>query len=252
MSACYFVCASSLLAALFSWATTMTTMLRTISLQTVGRWRHALCHSQSNCRLLSSKASDGSPLILWLESETPSTKLAPNIIMPPMDLSTKITVSSPQQVVQAVDEHYSLSDDSQQFVGGMGESDAGVWFASSSDPLEQYPLMQESIRSVKEFRHGVPFGTFTSGVNLPTDLPPLQEIGLARIQVSLLASNPKDYAKATGISDSEAAKYFGQVCGFCVTIAETGFPLEVSVLQEYASSARDLAVSLGAVEVHVF
>ena len=82
-------------------------------------------------------------------------------------------------------------------------------------------------------------------------MPPLGEIGLARIQVSLLAANPQDYAKASGMSDSEAAKYFGQVCSFCVTTAEAGFPLEVSVLQEYASSARDLAVSLGAIDVHV-
>ena len=155
--------------------------------------------------------------------------------------------------MNAVNTHYELSSDSQQFVGGMGESDAGVWFASSSaDPLLHYELILESIRTVKEARHGVPFGTFTSGVNLPRDLPPMADIGLDRLQVSLLAANPKDYALATGLSDTEATKYFGQVCGFCVTLAESGFPLEVSALQPYASSARDLAVSLGAVHVHVY
>ena len=78
----------------------------------------------------------------------PPTCVPPKILMPScMDLDKKITVSSPQEVVQAVDGHYSLMGETQQFVGGMGESDAGVWFVSSTqDPLQQqYPLLQESI-----------------------------------------------------------------------------------------------------------
>jgi len=225
------------------------------SLRSLGR-RHCdrvVPQLHHTTRFLSSEANGGSPLLLWLSSDTPSNTTVPPRILMPKSHSTKVTVSSSQQVVEAVDQHYSLSSDSQQFVGGMGESDAGVWFAcEEQDPLQHFPLIQESIRSVKEFRHGVPFGTFTSGVDLPSDLPLLGEIGLARVQVSLLAANPKDYAAATGLSDSDAIKAFGQVCGFCVNTAETGFPLEVSVLQPYASSARDLAVSLGAVDVHIY
>jgi hypothetical protein len=198
----------------------------------------------------SNDARGGSPLFLWLP-EDKDKPAPPLILIHPTEAS--ITVSSPQDVTEAVENHYHLSHDSQQFVGGMGESDPGVWFAcSTTDPLHHWRLIQESIRTVKEFRHGIPFGIHTSGVHLPKDLPPLAELGLDRVQVALLAANPKDYASATGLSDAEAQKCFGQVCGFCVTVAETGFPFEVGVLQSYASPARDLAVSLGAVDVHVW
>ena len=70
--------------------------------------------------------------------------------------------------------------------------------------------------------------------------------------MSLIAANPNDYAKATGLSSTEASKAFGQVCGYCVTLHESGFPLEVAILQDYASTARDLAVSLGAVDTLVY
>lgn len=200
--------------------------------------------------MFSVDAIDGNPLFLWLpvDKDKPTSPL---ILIHPTEDS--ITVSSPQDVSEAVENHYSLSADSQQFVGGMGESDPGIWFAcSTTDPLHHWRLIQESIRTVKESRHGIPFGVYTSGVDLPKDLPPLAEMGLDRVQVALLAANPKDYAGATGMSDAEAQKCFGQVCGFCVTVAETGFPLEVAVLQSYASTARDLAVSLGAIDVHVW
>ena len=82
----------------------------------------------------------------------------------------------------------------------------------------------------------------------PKDLPPFIEIGLDRVQVALLAANPNDYVGATGTSDVEwpsigcrAAK------GFRMTVAATGLPFEVAVLQSYASLARDFALSLGAV-----
>jgi hypothetical protein len=212
----------------------------------------------------SSDENGARPLLLWLESKSSSETItaAPRILMPPPPPCThnnktddKIVVSSANDVMEAVDQHYSLSSDenSQQFVGGMGEQDLGVWFASDSyDPLNDYQLIQDSIHRVKQYRHGVPFGVYTSGVNLPSDLPPLQELGLSRVQVSLIASNPLDYAQATGLSGSDAQKAFGQVCGYCVILHESGFPLEVAILQAYASSARDLAVSLGAVDTHVY
>lgn len=195
-------------------------------------------------------------MFLWLEASSNNTCAAPPRILMPANTTTdatKLVVSSPFQVMEAVDHHYSSDDSSQQFVGGMGESDAGVWFASKSrDPLHSYKLIQESIALVKQSRHGVPFGVYTSGVNLPKELPPLEEIGVSTVQVSLIAANPNDYAQATGLSVADAQKAFGQVCGFCVSVHESGFPLQVSVLQAYASTARDLAVSLGAIDVHVY
>lgn len=233
------------------------------SLRSIGRHQsHRIIrpHVQNNIKCFSSNENDGNPLILWLvsASETPNTSPPPRILMPKIPPNTPvITVSSPEDVVQAVDNHYSLSSDcgeSQQFVGGMGEEDRGVFFASSvQDPLQHHALIQDAIYTIKQSRHGVPFGVYTSGVNLPSTLPPsLSELGLSTVQVSLLASNPNDYAKATGLPQGEATKNFGQVCGYCVSVAESGFPLEVSVLQPYASSTRDLATSLGAVQVHVY
>jgi hypothetical protein len=52
-----------------------------------------------------------------------------------------------------------------------------------------------------------------------------QLTNLTRVQMLLLAANPKEYAGATGMSDAEAQKCFGQVRASCVTVAETGFPL---------------------------
>lgn len=233
----------------------------------LGRYRVAsqLYNNNSAYRFFStSENALQNPLILWIESkdtnDAPTLAPPPRILMPPSCSTTKVTVSSPQQVLEAVDAHYSLAEDhtegeesKQQFVGGMGESDAGVYFAcDKQDPLHHYQLIQDAIQQTKEYRHGVPFGVFTSGVNLPADLPPLSELGLKEVQVSLLASNPAEYAQATGLSSSEAMKAFGQVCGFCVTVSETGFPLQTSVLQPFASSARELATSLGAVKVNVF
>jgi hypothetical protein len=215
----------------------------------------------SSKRLFSSDETTGaaSPLVLWLESDQPADHSAtappppPRILMPKFDENKKMIVSSPNDVMNAVDEHYSLSSDSQQFVGGMGEQDLGVWFASSSlDPLNHYKLIHEAIGQVKQYRHGVPFGAYTSGVNISSDVPPLQEIGLDSVQVSLIAANPNDYAEATGLSSTEATKAFGQVCGYCVTLHESGFPYQVAILQDYASSARNLAKSLGAVDTHVY
>jgi hypothetical protein len=93
----------------------------------------------------------------------------------------------------------------------MGELDPGVWFAcSTTDPLHNWRLIQESIRTIKESRHGIPFGIHISGVNLRKDLPLLAELRLDRVQVALLVANPKDYASATGMSDAEAQKCFSR------------------------------------------
>ena len=213
-------------------------------------------------RFFSSSENGGNSLILWLESNSSTSNNSnstrpPRILMPKSNKSAlQATVSSPEDIVTAVDNHYSLSEEdsssSSQFVGGMGENDEGVWFACNDvDPLLHFSLIQQAISTVKQSRHGVPFGAFTSGVNLPADLF-LSDIGLSTVQVSLLASNPTEYAQATGLSSTEAMKAFGQACGFCVTVAEAGFPLQVSVLQPYASSARDLATSLGAIHVDVY
>jgi len=134
----------------------------------------------------------------------------------------------------------------------------GVWFAAinpiqgKKDALEYSDLVQQSITLVKEERHGVPFGLYTSGILTSSSLPPLEKIGLDYLQVSLFAGSPVEYAKATRQSEKDAIGGFGQVCALIAEAAELGVAVEVGVLKDYAASATDLAMSLGARHVHTF
>lgn len=210
----------------------------------VARCRERLVR-QRLCRF--SSASDiPSPLFLWLGENQPSTTsvkspslLLPTGIVPP----SQPTVFSPEDVVKQVNFHY---DSDTHFVGGMGEEDPGVWFASLDlDPLAYGEIVQESIELVKEERHGVPFSLCTTGMVAPT--VPLSELGLSTLHVSLYAGSPSDFAKATGQTERD----FGMLCGFIVEAVEQGIPTEVWALEAYASGARDLAVSLGAQHIHI-
>jgi len=177
------------------------------------------------------------------------------------EISRPITGPTAQELAAQVERHYDLDSTdgtTSHFVGGMGESDLGVCFVSppnsSTDPLQHWQLIQETIALVKESRHGVPFSLVTSGCHVPSDLPPLAELGLSNVQVLLLASSPPDYAAVTGIPSGEAAKLFGQVCGFMVHASEeTGFPVTAGIAGgPYATSASELAKALGAIDVHIY
>jgi hypothetical protein len=152
-------------------------------------------------------------------------------------------------VLDLVNKHYQADSN---FVGGMGESDAGVWFAttagSTKDSLDYAVDIQSSIASVKEERHGVPIGVYTTGILSGSLDIPLSEIGISCLIVSLFAGSPDRYMRATGLD----AKSFGQVCGFIADAAEQGIAVEVGVLSSDAGPARALAASLGAQEVHVY
>jgi len=159
-------------------------------------------------------------------------------------------MDSSDAVLERVNRHYERS----HFVGGMGESDPGVWFAalpsSTRDALEFAELVQESIELVKTERHGVPFGLYTTGIVDPPPIP-LPELGLDTLQVSLFAGSPKDYGEATGRIDDAPAD-FGRACALIADAAEQGVAVEVGVLRKYASSGTQVALSLGARHVHVF
>lgn len=204
--------------------------------------------------------NEARPLFVWLGADPnkdPSSPL-PRLLLPPSHLErpTDKIVETAEDVLHLVNEHYASES---QFVGGMGESDPGVWFATCQassehvDALDLADLVQESIQLVKEERHGVPFGLYTTGITNHPDLSSLlPELGLDSLQVSLFAGSPPDYKAATGLSDDASKKAFGQVCGLIVEAVELGVAVEVGVLQSYAGPARDLALSLGAREVHVY
>jgi hypothetical protein len=197
-------------------------------------------------------SSEVHPLFVWLQDENDTSNLsspASKLVLPTQRPKSSAGCTHPDDVIDLVHQHYQTDH---QFVGGMGETDLGVWFASISaqkDTLEFDLLMQESIQAVKEERHGVPFGAFTNGLLMEPPNIPLSEIGLDCIQVALWAGNPKTYQQKTGLD----ARAFGQVCGFIANAAEQGIAVEVGIsISADVGPARELALSLGAREVHVY
>ncbi len=182
-----------------------------------------------------------------------------------------------QSVASEIEKHYAI-ENSEQFVGGMGENDGGVWILSSPhgsrDTLEYWAVIRDVIQTVKQNRHGIPFGLYTSGIingtaESASTIPPFihselnSTIGLSSIQVSLLSYTPDKYASVRmlmqqegGIADldmSQAQKDFGQVCNFIVNASESGFPVVAAVAGgEHAKGASELAIALGAVDVVVY
>jgi hypothetical protein len=226
----------------------------TLLLSRVVLSRHSRSIHLVRRKLFSSDAaasSTSTPLFLSLP-ETPYYDKGPRILFP--SNVPIIPVSSIADIQSAVEEHYELGGGSQQFVGGMGESDGGVWFvptAQNSDPLHHYTeLIEPSIDLVKQSRHGVPFGICTSGTVLldPEKTASLKK-SFAIVHVSLLAANPMDYCEAAGIFREEL---FGDVCNFLVAAEEHGVPIHVGVLKKFSSDGRDLAIALGAQHVIVY
>lgn len=212
-------------------------------------------------------SSGSQPLFLSLP-ETQYHEKPPRILFggPPTSTTTTtsstppvpiIPVSSVTDIQAAVEHHYELASAGGQFVGGMGESDAGVWFVPAigmqdgggwcSDPLHHFHnLIAPGVEAVKQSRHGVPFGVYTSGtVHVEANKLKL----FATIHVSLLASNPMDYCEAAGVFREEL---FGDVCNFLVHAEEEGLPIHVGVLKKFASDGRDLAMAMGAQQVDVY
>lgn len=210
--------------------------------------------SRHGLRSFSTSSSSPEALFLWLgggddasDSNNDASTTTTPLLLPPYSTTPAVgTVSTPDDILHQVNEFYEKS----HFVGGMGEEDPGVWFAAchgdGDDALDYAELVQEGIFNTKQERHGVQFGLYTNGLVTPSI--PLSELGLSTLQVSLYCGSPPEYAKATG----RDAKAFGQLCGFIVDAVEQGVTVEVGVLEASAGSARDLALSLGAQQVHVY
>ena len=205
-------------------------------------------------------SSGSQPLLLSLP-ETSYQEKPPRILFgPPTNTTASATppiipVSSVTDIQAAVEHHYELASAGGQFVGGMGESDAGVWFVPAvgikdgwcSDPLHHFHhLIAPGVEAVKQSRHGVPFGVYTSGT---VHVEPTQLKLFATIHVSLLAANPMDYCEAAGVFREEL---FGDVCNFLVNAEEEGLPIHAGVLKKFASEGRDLAMAMGAQHVDVY
>lgn len=112
------------------------------------------------------------------------------------------------------------------------------------------------IGAVKENRHGVPFGLYTSGIvqnkDIATNLKEM--IGISSIEVTLGAGDPQSYGQVVHVrNDMDANSAFGEVCSFIVQASESGFPVTVAIAGgKYAGSGSELAKALGAVDVVVY
>jgi hypothetical protein len=215
-------------------------------------------YSQSTVRSFSDTPQP-QQLFLWLGDEKERadiTAIKPSILFPPparqqlLDNTCRI-VTTVDEIVQAVDEHYQAEDASEQFVGGMGEKDLGVWFAPLplkyhlNDPLLFSPLIRDSVAAVRERRHGVPFGLYTTGCIFDQEVSP-PEMEIDTVEVSLFGTNQKQYKHCTGRKD------FISVCSYIGLTMDQGLLVDASVAKEYASAARDFAKALGVRRVHVY
>jgi hypothetical protein len=155
-----------------------------------------------------------------------------------------------------IDAHYAL-EGKDQFVGGMGENDGGVWFVSNDhcvETLDYWEQIRDVIVATKEKRHGIPFGVYSSGImkDRITDLK--QKIGISSIQVTLGSGDPNSYGEVVqsrnGLSSAAA---FGQVCQFIAESSESGFPVTAAVAGgKHAAPGSELAKALGAIDVVVY
>ena len=221
--------------------------LRQKTLQRSLRARFLGLVSRSGRRFSSDQAR---PLFLWLgdDSQTKEGTVAlPRLLLPASTPPPTKVITDASMALELVNQHYESES---QFVGGMGESDLGVWFATTGDAakdtLDYAPLIQETIAAVKQERHGVPFGAYTTGI-VSSSLP-ISEIGLSVLQVSMMAGTPNAYKRATGLDSN----YFVQVCGFIAQVAEQGMAVQVGLLKSEAGAARELALSLGAQQVEIY
>jgi len=201
-------------------------------------------------RFLSSTSTITSRLLLSVDFTTTTAEPTPRILYPPQSNST-VVVRSMGDIFNAVEHHYSSGVD---IVGGMGETDPGVWFipCGETEPMQQFEeLIKPSITHLKEWRHGIPFGIYTSGTTTCSNMEELNVF--KKIQVSLFAATPNDYCKAVNVDFDPAL--FGKVCNFLVAAQETpslNGKIEVGVIEKHAAEGRELATSFGASEVHVY
>jgi len=166
-----------------------------------------------------------------------------------------------ESISSRIEARYGL-DNQAQFVGGMGENDGGVWFVADTlddfDTLDYWEQIRDVIRNVKENRHGIPFGLYTSGIidnkELASDFK--GSIGISSIQVTLGAADPKSYGDIISINHENKSlsnAMFGEVCNFIVLSSESGFPVTAALAGgKHAAPGNELAKALGAIDTVVY
>jgi hypothetical protein len=143
-------------------------------------------------------------------------------------------------------------------VTGMGENDGGVVFtagigsdeAVTYDPLLFPELIKDSIRKVKEARHGVSFTACTTTLGVPLELASTLEsdLGLGACNIYLPRADPKAYDAFMETRNGKMG--FQNLCSFLTVAAESGIPLSATVEEgDHYAKTSQLARALGASEV---
>jgi TatD family-associated radical SAM protein len=146
------------------------------------------------------------------------------------------------ELAAIIDDHYKNLD-----IIGMGENDAGVSFAGMGEPTLRLETLIETVKLVKERRHGVPFRVVTNGLCSTEAAIELKGAGVESATVALMASNPTQYAQLMSPSGPFS---FSDVCAFIVALSEAGISTECTAVKRPGVNMKEvqqLAEALGAV-----
>jgi len=179
-----------------------------------------------------------------------------------LDVQSLTNEQATDRIISIIEHHYELKDGSGQFVGSMGENDGGVWFLGDGDcmdTLDHWDIIQDIISSVKESRHGIPFGIYSSGraiSNLESEKASIleSELGLSHVEVTLGAGEPSLYMELVASNDLPSTqKEFNRTCNFIATAAEAGIPISVGVASgKFTASGTALGKALGASNINMY
>lgn len=134
-------------------------------------------------------------------------------------------------------------------VVGMGENDSGVTFAGAGDPLLRLDVLLETVKLVKQRRHGIKFTVMTSGLFDSSIPQQLKNGGVKEVCVNINAENPKQYDTLMQPVNEAPGKGFIKVCGFIVAAVEAGMVVTCAAVEcpgVNVSAIRKLSESLGA------
>jgi pyruvate-formate lyase-activating enzyme len=126
---------------------------------------------------------------------------------------------------------------------GTGENDPGVCFAGFGEPLLRLDTLRETVRLVRETRHGIPWRINTNGLHGVEVAQQVAEFAVDHdgrhpfvVSVMLAAHTPPAYAKQMKpVGD----RGFNDVCNFVMALSEAGVTVEataVAATGTYASA----------------